>query len=52
MAKNNLLTLIGCAIFSLAGLAIMASNLHVVRDGIRLFASEKKVVAAVVEKKV
>ncbi len=52
MAKINLITVVGCAIFTLAGLAMIGSNFGVVRDGYRLFTSDETVVAAVVEKEI
>lgn len=50
MGQNSIFALIGCAMFACAGIAMMASNFHVVRDGLHLLSSEETVVASVVEK--
>ncbi|MEM6636702.1 MAG: hypothetical protein AAF667_12525 [Pseudomonadota bacterium] len=50
MRQNSLFALIGCAVFACAGIAMMASNFYVVRDGFHLLSSEQKVDATVVGK--
>ena len=52
MVTNNLVTMLGSAVFGLAGLAMIASNVDVVRDGVRLFTSDETVVVTIVEKDV
>lgn len=50
MGQNSIFSLIGCAVFACAGIAIIASNFHVVRDGFHLLSSEETVAASVVGK--
>ncbi|MEL7176206.1 MAG: hypothetical protein AAGK28_06760 [Pseudomonadota bacterium] len=52
MVRTDLITVVGCAIFVFAGLAMIASNFGVVRDGYRLFTSDETVVVEIVEKKI
>lgn len=52
MAQNSLLTVLAAVVFCLAGFAMMASSFHVVRDGLRLIASDETVVATVTEKQI